>query len=40
MLQPPKYNEIVEPSAPQMKKSQKIFELISQYEIDNLFSEK
>ena len=40
MLQPPKYNEIVEPSAPQMTKSQKIFELISQYEIDNLFSEK
>jgi hypothetical protein len=42
MYQPPKYNEMIEPSAPPapMTKSQKMFELISQYEIDNLFSEK
>jgi len=44
MNNPPKYNDLITPSAPPqeyiLSKSQKIDNLIREYEIDNLFSEK
>tara|TARA_B110001469_G_scaffold127617_1_gene149296 strand:- start:2288 stop:3088 length:801 start_codon:yes stop_codon:yes gene_type:complete len=44
MNNPPKYNDLITPSAPPqeyiLSKSQKIDKLIREYEIDNLFSEK
>jgi len=44
MNNPPKYNDLIIPSAPPheytLTKSQKIDKLIREYEIDNLFSEK
>ena len=44
MYNPPKYHDIIQPSAPpspiMLSKSQKIDSLINEYEIDPLFSEK